>query len=203
VLYGYSSRLLEHMTLKATQPNAVTRFTLEDVFAAGEADKLAWVSGWRKLPHIPREVAKLFEYPQRFAEEVFERIENALRRCAASGETRTTTVRNGRLFVLTADDAQADPRGAAVPDLPIEYVVSSSRHLVSERKATAYDEVQLLHSRAEGEFLVSYATRGGWVAITKDLLTDVLGAGRDARIVGVPGEAAQVAKSMCPDLVVL
>ena len=67
VLYGFSSNLLEHMALKTLTPDAVTRFSLEDVFTDGDADKLAWVSGWRKLPHITRDVAKLFEYPQQFA----------------------------------------------------------------------------------------------------------------------------------------
>ncbi len=200
VLFGFSSQLLEHMALKATQPNAVTGYSLEDVFTAGDADKLAWVNGWRNLPHVPREVVKLFEYPQRFADEMFERVENALRRCAAGVEPGA---RNGRLFVLTADATSADPRGSAAPDLPIEYLVSSSRQLVSERKALANDEAQLLHSRTEGEFLVSYPTPGGWVGVTKDLLSDIVGAGRDARIVGVPGEAAQIAKLMCPDLVVV
>ena len=101
-LYGFSSRLLEHMALKATQPNAVTAFSLEDVFVDGEADKLAWVSGWRKLPHVPREVLKLFEYPQKFAEDVFERIERALRR-RVNGDEASACVRHGRLFVLPED----------------------------------------------------------------------------------------------------
>jgi hypothetical protein len=66
VLYGFSYNLIEHMALKSLRPDAVTRFGLEDIFAAGEADKLAWVSGWRKLPHIKPEVAKLFEYRRDF-----------------------------------------------------------------------------------------------------------------------------------------
>ena len=80
VLYGFSSNLLEHMALKTLTPDAVTRFSLEDVFTDGDADKLAWVSGWRKLPHITRDVAKLFEYPQQFAKDIFDRIEQALHR---------------------------------------------------------------------------------------------------------------------------
>ena len=99
VLYGFSSNLIEHMALKTLQPDAVTHFSLEDVFADGEADKLAWVSGWRKLPHITREVAKLFEYPQQFAEDIFARIEHALRRRVSDGEANAA-VQTGRLFVI-------------------------------------------------------------------------------------------------------
>ena len=40
------------------------------------------------------------------------------------------------------------------------------------------------------------------MALKKDLLTEVLGAGRDARIVGLPRDAAQVLRLMCPDLVI-
>ena len=44
VLYGFSSDLIEHMAFKTLQPDAVTRFSLEDVFAGGDANtgKLAW-----------------------------------------------------------------------------------------------------------------------------------------------------------------
>jgi len=199
-LYGFSSRLLEHMALKATQPASVTRFSLEDVFVAGDADKLAWVAGWRKLPHVPREVAKLFEYPQRFAEEVFEQIERALHACVEGAEANSRA-ENGRLFVLT--EAELDSKAASIPDLPVELVVSSDRQIVAANRAVACEEAQLLHSRNEGELLVSYETPGGWVGITKDVLTDVVGAGRDAKILGLPAEAAGVLELMCADLVVL
>ena len=106
VLYGFSSNLIEHMAFKTLQPDAVTHFSLEDVFADGEADKLAWVSGWRKLPHIKPEVAKLFEYPQQFAEDIFARIEHALRRRVSDGEANAA-VQTGRLFILAGDDLQA------------------------------------------------------------------------------------------------
>jgi hypothetical protein len=185
VLYGYSFNLLEHMTLKALRPDAVTRFSLEDVFAGGDADKLAWVSGWRKLPHIKPEVARLFEYPQRFAEDIFARIEHELRRRVSDGEANG--VQTGRLFILP--DSSMSP----IPDLPVQYFQTPD----------TCDQKALLHSRMEGEFVVSYKTSGGWVAITKDILTDVLGAGHDVKIVGLPRAAAGVLKLMCPNLVIL
>jgi hypothetical protein len=198
VLFGYSSRLLEHMALKATQPDAVTRFSLEDVFVAGDADKLAWVSGWRKLPHVPREVAKLFEYPQQFAEEALARVERALR-VRASAETNATAT-NGHLFVLANG---ADATASVAPNLSVQYVLSSDRQVVAENKARACDETQLINSRTEGEFLVSYQTSGGWVAISKDVLTDVLGSGRNTKLAGLPRDATRVLKLMCPELVSL
>ena len=56
VLYGFTSDLIEHMALKTLQSDAVTHFGLEDVFVGGDANsgKLAWVNGWRKLPHAHR-----------------------------------------------------------------------------------------------------------------------------------------------------
>jgi hypothetical protein len=201
-LYGFSSRLLEHMALKATQPNAATRFSLEDVFVGGNSDKLAWVSGWRMLPHVPREVLRLFEYPQPFAADVFDRVERALRR-RVTGHEANATVHNGRLFIPACDDPRAHPSALGIPDVPAHYILSSDAQLVAAHKAVARDEQQLLHSRLEGEFIVSYRTSAGWVAISKDILTDVLGAGRDAKIVGLPSEAAHVVKWMCPELVEL
>jgi hypothetical protein len=58
-----------------------------------------------------------------------------------------------------------------------------------------------LHSRLEGEFVLSYRTSGGWVAITKDVLTEVLGTGHDAKISGLPPAAVGVLRLMCLNLV--
>jgi hypothetical protein len=188
ILYGFSSDLIEHMALKTLQPDAMSHFGLEDVFAGGDenGDKLAWVSGWRKLPHLTPEVQRLFEYPQQFAEDVFDRIGHAL-------GTRESAAQTGRLFIVPDHpeaDSKASPfdsaQGRLIPDLPAEYIKSSDE---SERR--------------EGKYLVSYQTPGGWVAITKTILTEVLGAGRDVKIVGLPAVAVGVLKLMCPALVVL
>jgi hypothetical protein len=202
VLYGFSTDLVEHMALKALQPDAVTRFGLEDVFVDGDADKLAWVSGWRKLPHLKPEVEKLFDYPQQFAEDIFNRIENALRRRVSNDEANSV-MRTGRLFVLPGDDPGADSMALQIPDLPIRYIESSDKQLVAAHKADICDEARLLSDRREGKCVVSYKTPGGWVALTKSVLTEVLGAGRDAKIVGVPALAAGVLKLMCRSLVIL
>jgi len=179
VLYGFSSHLMEHMALKASQPEAITHLSLEDVFVGGDANsgKLAWVNGWRKLPHLQPEVEKLFDYPQQFAEDIFDRIEKALRKRVSDGEANAVG-QTGRIILLS--DA---PETAAT------------------HRAESYDEAQLLSDRREGRCLVSYRTPDGWVAVTKTLLTEVLAAGRDAKIVGLPPVAIGVLKLMCPNLV--
>jgi hypothetical protein len=83
----------------------------------------------------------------------------------------------------------------------VELVVSSDRQVVAAGKAVPCDEAQLLRSRLEGEFLVSYQSAGGWIGVSKDVLTDVVDTGRDAKIVGLPSAAAHVVKLMCPELV--
>jgi len=199
VIFGLPSHLIEHMALKALQHDAETRFGLEDVFADGEdhdgdddgdtrAAKLAWVNGWRKLPHIDREVQQLYDYPQQFAEDIYGRIEHELRRRESSDRFRT-----GRLYLSEAP---------AIPELPVRYFGSSDGQIVTTHKAEPYDRARLLHERQEGHFLVSYETPGGWMALKKDLFTEVLGAGRDARIAGLPLDAAQVLRLMCTDLVI-
>ena len=204
VLYGFSSDLLEHMALKASQPDAVKHFGMEDVFVDREpqTSKLAWVSGWRKLPHLTPEVQKLFDYPQQFAEEIFNRIEHALHRRVSGGEGNAV-VQTGRLFIVHGDNQQADSKASLLPDLPARYVRSSDKQVVAAHQADAHDETHLSSDRREGRCLLSYQTPGGWVAMTKDLLTEVLGAGRDVKIVGLPPVAVGALKLMCPNLVVL
>ncbi len=202
VLYGFSSNLLEHMALKAVQPDAATRFGLEDIFSDGDADKLAWVNGWRKLPHVDPEVAKLFEYPRQFAEDIFDRIEAALRR-RASGDEANTISHTGHLFILPEEEPPPDQTGSTTPDLPVQYVGSSDMQVVAARKAHPYEPMQLLHDRQEGYFVLTYKTAGGWVAISKDILTEVLGAGHDVKIAGLPTAAMEALGLMCGKLAVL
>jgi hypothetical protein len=226
------------MALRTLAPDVETRFSLEDVFVDGEADKLAWVNGWRELPHIKPEVQRQFDYPQQFAEEIFARIERALRRSASSvvaseadaaevdaseadpseadpsgvnasvadpspGEVEGAA-RIGRLFVLGEGDLEGEsktPSLANLPELPARYVRSSDRQIVAAQKAEYCDQAKLLLDRQEGMFLVSYETAGGWAAITKDVLTEVVGAGRDAKIVGLPSAAAEALALLCPGLI--
>ena len=178
VLYGFATDLIEHMALKTLTPDAVNDFSLEDVFNGDQlgTSKLAWVTGWRKLPHLTPEVIKLFDYPQQFAEEIVGRIERTLRIRALGGETKT-----GRLFVLPVGNTDADVTLSPAPD----------------------DETQILSDRQEGRSLVSFKTPAGWVALPKSILTEALGEGRDVTIAGLTPAAAGVLKLMAPNLVVL
>ena len=190
VLFGLPSTLIEHMALKAVQRDAETRFSLEDVFHdEPSAAKLAWVNGWRRLPHLPREVQRSFEYPQSFADEIYDRIAQEF------GRTDADASSTGRLLVEIGDDA------STIPEVPARYFGSSDQEIVAAHKAEPYDRAQLQRDRQEGHFLVSYETPGGWVALKKSLLAEVLGAGQDARITGLPPDAAQVLRLMCGDLV--
>lgn len=200
VMYGFSSNILEHMTLKASQPEAETRFSLEDVFtdAGPGAEKLAWVSGWRRLPHMPQGVQKLYEYPQQFAEEIFGRIEQALRNRALQGGAGEAS-RTGRLLIVQ-EGSDADAETAAIPELPVEYLLSSDPQVVAAQKARPCEQQRLLDDRNEGMHLLSYQTPGGWLAIKKDFLTELLGAGRDVKIGGLPAAAAGVLRLMCSTL---
>lgn len=199
VFYGTPSNLTEHIAFKTIQRDAVTELGLEDVFSAGDAAKIDWVNGWRRLPHVDPEVQKLHEYPHEFAEEIFGRIERALHLRASGGANRDDR-RTGRLFIVTDADP-ADPEASLVSELGPEHVGSSDRQIVAAGKAGFYDETKLLRDRQEGHFVVSYETAGGWVAIKKDMLTEVVGAGRDAKLVGLPPAAAAVARLTCASIV--
>ncbi len=116
------------MALKALQHDAETRFSLEDVFLedawddgdAGDdgdtnAAKLAWVNGWRKLPHIDPEVQRLYDYPQQFAEDIYDRIERELGMASlarprdSNAEARGGS-RTGRLYIVSGDDPETDSK---------------------------------------------------------------------------------------------
>jgi len=193
-IYGTPSNLTELIAFRALLPEPVTRYGLEDVFDDTDtsADKLSWVSGLRKLPHMNPEVQKLYDYPAQFADDIFARIERELRRSVDDGEARDPPT--GRLLI--APGAEESPPA----ELPARYVGSSDPQLVASGRAGPCETAELLRDRLEGHFIVSFETAGGWVAIRKDMLTDVLGAGRDAQIGWLPAAAAGVLRLMCPDL---
>jgi hypothetical protein len=201
IIYGFSSDLLEHIALRMLVPDAVTRFSMEDVFTHGDAGKLAWVSGWRQLPHLDPEVVKRFDYPQQFAEGVFNRIERELLR-HSDGETNTTK-RTGRLFIAGDDHLEASSELSSIPDLPISYIASSDSQRVDSHQAVRRNDASLLSEQREGKCLVSYKTAGGRTTITKDVLTEVLGAGDDATVAGLPSSAVDALKLLYPELIAL
>jgi hypothetical protein len=173
LLYGFSSNLLEHIVLRASLPDGVAPFTLEDVFVEGDGAKLAWVNGWRKLPHLTPEVQAQFDYPRQFADDVFARIEAAFG--AATSRDGARAFKTGCLSLAPHGDR---------PALPGRYI----------RPFTTND-------RREGKYLVSYETAAGSVGISKDVLTGVLGAGQDAAVSGLPPAAAEILVLACPTLV--
>jgi hypothetical protein len=201
LLYGFASNILELTAFKTLQLDAETRFTMEDAFAAGAADKRAWVNGWRTLPHIKPEVVQQFEYPAQFAADMHARIEQQLRQRVAAGDSNSS-VPTGKLYLLQVNDLQAAGMPPHICELPVHYIHASDPARVAVRMAEAKELQDILFCRLEGEYVVSYRTEQGCVGITKDMLTEVVGAGKDARLAGLPKEAVDVLRLMCPELVV-
>ena len=111
--------------------------------------------------------------------------------------------RSGRLLIVPDDEQSAGSRASQIPDLPIEYIGTSDAQLVTSHKAHRQDQSQIASDRREGRCLVSYKTAGGWVAITKAVLSEVLEARHDAKLTGLPRSAVASLKLMYPDLIVL
>ena len=192
VISGLPSHLIEHMALKALQHDAETRFSLEDVFRDDlddgdtSAAKLAWVNGWRKLPHIDREVQRCSSTPN------------------SSPRTSTTAPRRNSAHDKfrggSEQGAYLSRRGRSRTGTARSLLRFVGQGSYSGAQSEPPDRAQLLAGRQEGHFLLSYKTPGGWVALKKELLTEVLGTGCDASISGLPVEAARVLGLMCLDL---
>lgn len=204
VLFGFSSNILELTAFKTLQFEAETRFSMEDAFTSGDATKRSWVNGWRNLPHIKPEVVKQYEYPAQFAAGMHARVEQQLQQRAVASEAAPAAA-TGRLCIVASEDAHAAQvlatELAHVPALPAHYIHSSDPQLVAAGKAEAKDQHDMLYCRLEGEYLVSYQTAGGWVGITKDMLTETVGAGQDVKLVGLPQQAGAVLQLMGRELV--
>lgn len=197
VIFGFSSNITEHMAFRTVVDAATPPFSLEDAFSEGDSAKREWVGSWRKLPQMNKEMLARFDYPQQFAELIFARIEQALR-TAVSGEAGPRT---GRLHIVAEGDQAAQAAAAAIAPMPVQYIVSTDLQWVAGFRARGVDEASLLHDHREGELAVGYRTSGGWVGLSKDFLTDILGAGRDVKVTGLPPRAAAALALMCEGVV--
>jgi len=139
-------------------PDPVTRFSLEDVFADGAADKLAWVSGCRNYRTSEGRGKGCSSTPSGSPRTVsIESTSAAQRRCRRDAGAATRT---GRLFIWSETIREQTRRlrcsGICRPNFRVVGQGDGGPH-----KAQSYDQSQLLHSR-RGEFAVSYETSGGW-----------------------------------------
>jgi hypothetical protein len=200
-IFGTPTNLIEDMALKTLQLDAVERFSLEDVFTDVVVDdaRLDWVNGWRRLPHVDAAIQKLYEYPHAFADEFFARVNRAFEK-RVSGDPSADALGTGSVIGRPAGDFDANASPSRMTDLPARFMRSSDAAMVGAGHAELLDQAQLLHGRQEGYFVVSFPTANGWLAISKDLLTEVLGAGADVNLAGLPPEPAGVVALMCPGL---
>ena len=199
-LYGFSSNLLELIAFKTLQLDADIRFGMEQVFEPSDAVRRAWINAWRHLPHVAPDVTRQFEYPQDFVAAVAQRVEQALQRRVAG----LRPAASGRLCIVqeAGPAAAADPVLPDVGWLPPAYVLSQEPARLHAQQTTVMAAGDFMHCRMEGEFLVSWQGAQGWLALGKDLLSTVLGEGRDIKVAGLPPTAVATLQLMAPDLVV-
>ena len=159
------------------------------------------MNGWRKLPHIDREVQRLYDYPQQFAEDIYDRIEQELRR-RDSNDGAHAVARTGRLYIVSGDDPQADSKASAIPELPARYFGSSDRQIVAAHKAEPHMTGRNCSRDGERAFPSQLRNARRMDCPQEGPAHGGLGS-RDAKIVGLPAAAAEALTLMCPALIAL
>jgi hypothetical protein len=84
-----------------------------------------------------------------------------------------------------------------------EHCLSSDVNRALVEGATAFPKSQMLSDRNEGRFLASAEIDGKWFAVSKTIVTEVIGQGLDALIVDVPEPVIDVLRVTCPELIVV
>lgn len=93
-----------------------------------------------------------------------------------------------------------------VPDGTVpaqEHCLSSDVNRALVDGATAFPRSQIVGDRNEGRFLASAEIDGKWFAVSKTIVTQVIGQGFDALILDVPEPVIDVLRVTCPDLIVV
>ena len=96
------------------------------------------------------------------------------------------------------------------PDLQTLSRVPAQEHCVTSdvtrafgTGAIAFPRSQILIDRNEGRFLASAEIDGKWFAVSKTVLTAVLGQGKDALVTDVPGPVIDILTVTCGELLVV
>lgn len=90
-------------------------------------------------------------------------------------------------------------QSAAVP--ANEHCVTSDVKRALSSGATAFPRSQILIDRNEGRFLASAEIDGKWFAVSKTVLTGILGQGHDAVASDVPGPVIDILTVVCGELI--
>ena len=129
----------------------------------------------------------------------------ALAARACSTEANASTVTGARMFVVP----RGRKVGSLVEKLP-DGIVSAQQHCLTsdvnralEMGTTAFPKSQMLGDRHEGRFLASAEIDGKWFAVSKTILTEVIGQGLDALIVDVPEPVIDALRVTYPGLMVV
>jgi hypothetical protein len=199
IAYGFSSDIIGNMALRTLIAKTPFDFSLEDAFvgSSNAEDKLAWTKAWKTGRRASGELA-ILEYSDEFAAQIYERMMGALRGRSALGHGRDGSQRpRGRLFVLPKSVEVESLADGLMPEgiVPAQEFVRST--------ADGYAMKNIDHDRREGRCLVSYESDGEWVAISKSVLTYIMGQGKDALITDSPPRAVEVLRLTCPGVVVL
>jgi hypothetical protein len=186
---GFCADILSSMVLATLHHPTSPGPSLEDVFATS----------------VNPEIELHFEYSPDWAHQVFERTVAALELRAHSTEANATALSSTRIFVVP----KGLTPGSLVEKLPDgtvpaqEHCLSSDVNRALVAGATAFPKGQIVGDRNEGRFLASAEIDGKWFAVSKTIVTEVIGQGFDALIVDVPEPVSDVLRLTCPGLTVV
>lgn len=199
IIYGFSSDILGNMAVRTLISKSSVEFSLEDAFVGrGDAEtRSAWTMAWRSRFHEGGERA-ILEYSDEFAEQIWERLMKALHACTTrSSESHEAPLPTGRLFVVPSSVTVA----SLPDDLLPEGVVPAQEFVYGT--ADRDPQHDIAYDRKEGRCLVSYESDGEWFAISKGVLTYIMGVGKDALITGIAPKGIEVLRLTCPGVIVL
>ena len=212
--YGFCADLFSSLTSSTLVSPRRFDLTLEDMFISRGRlpEKLEQTIEWRRLS--PQEPGlQPIEYSSEWAAVIHGRTVAALHaRAARAADANASAVASARLFVVASgpDLSAAASAKAEGPDqrtlksgiVPAnEHCVTSDVKRALSSGATAFPRSQILSDRNEGRFLASAEIDGKWFAVSKTVLTGILGQGHDAVVTDVPGPVIDILTLVCGELI--
>ncbi len=201
IVYGFCADVLSKMALSTLHAGPAPGISLEAMFdgRTSPENELARARLWERLPAHDGAPGQ-FEHSLDWAARIFQRTTAALdARAAHPTDRNASSVTTARLFVVPKGRTEGSPPDGVVPAQ--EHCVTSDVNRALATGTTAFPKSQILRDRNEGRFLASAEIDGKWFGVSKTILTEVIGRGRDALITDVPEQVLEVLRLTCSGLV--
>jgi hypothetical protein len=204
ITYGFCADLFSNIGMDALAAPSSGAWAVEDLFDGTGRHSEATAARAKRFERLPMRTGERphFDYASQLAAGVVDRLAEALAaRAHRPHDLNASGRRTGRLLIRPAAESAAAASAGTVPP-----AVAADEHCFTTEAdpvgaITPWPAPQLLIDRDEGRYLASVEVGKTWFAVSKVILTLILGQGQDAVLPSLPDAVVQALRFSCAAII--